>query len=99
MSDQLYQDFMARVPLGTRVMGDSDLEFLRPDGRLFIKGLEGMVMRHGFEFERSGKKGTTWINVPVVMFFDNPHEWDVRPADLLYWIDGKWITVDELLAK
>lgn len=105
MSDQRYREFMARAPIGTRVKGISDLEFVRDHGSVFIKGLEGVIVRHGFEFERPGKKGTTWNEIPIVMFFDNPHEWDVRPADLLYSFNAfndeivEWIILEDLLAN
>jgi hypothetical protein len=102
MSDIDFERLKVLCPLQTRVKGKKlDMIISREMGDLNINERDGVVTRHGFEFQRSARskngKGTTWIDVLVVTFFDNPHEWDIRPEHLLYWIDGKWITVEELL--
>ena len=104
MNDIDFERLKALCPVGTRVKGKKiDMVISREMGDLNINELEGVVIRHGFEFERTARskngRGTTWIDVLVVTFFDNPHEWDISPKYLLYWIDGNWITLDELLAK
>jgi len=102
MTESEFADFIARVPLGTRVKGKTiDMVISREMGDLNINELEGVIVRHGFEFERSPRsrhgKGTTWIDALVVTFFDNPHEWDIRPEYLLYWINDSWQTHETIL--
>lgn len=101
MTDEEFARFQTLCPLHTRVKGAVDMVMVRDHGNFNPFHCEGVVVRHGFEFTRSAKskqgKGTSWIDVPVVLFFDDPHEWDVQPKNLMYSIDGEWITFAALM--
>lgn len=101
MTEQDYELFASLAPLQTRVKGALDMVIVREWGNFSIFHQEGVIVRHGYEFERTRRsahgKGTTWHDAPVVTFFTNPHEWDIQPAYLLYWVNGEWITFYDLM--
>lgn len=55
-------------------------------------GKEGILIRYGIE-----SLDSNYLDASIVLFFDDPREWNFEASELEYFIDNRWQTFDEVM--